>query len=94
MYFDIIKAVYIEDYKINLTFENGKKGIVNLKQYVGSSEVFSKFSDMEYFKSFNIEDGILTWGKGEVDIASETLYLKATGEKTIKWDIEEMSKVS
>ncbi len=92
MYFDIINAEHISDYKINLFFEDGKSGIVDFKEYVKSGEVFLIFSDMEYFRKFHIEDGILTWGQGEVDIASETLYLKATGIKNIQWDIEELSK--
>ncbi len=92
MYFDIVKADYISDYKMNLYFEDGKKGLVDFKEYAKSGEVFSRFSDIGYFRKFYIEDGILTWGQGEVDIAPETLYLKATGVKKIYWDIEELSK--
>lgn len=90
MYFNIKKAVYVSEYTINLIFENGKEGTVDLKEYKGDG-VFSKFSDMDYFKKFYIEDRTLTWGKGELDIAPETLYLKATGEKKILWDTEELS---
>ncbi len=90
MYFNIIKAEYINDYKINLFFEDGKNGIIDLKEYVSKGDIFSKFTDMDYFKKFYIENGILTWGQGEVDIAPETLYLKVTGEKKIYWDMEEL----
>ena len=79
MYFDIVKAVYITDYKVNLTFEDGKKGVVDLKDYVNSSKVFSKFTDIKYFKKFYIEDGILTWGQGEIDIVRCTPLI---GQKT------------
>lgn len=94
MYFEIIKAEYISDYKLKLDFEDGKKGIVNLENYVNDKNIFSKFNDIEYFKNFYIDDGILTWGEGEIDIAPETLYLKATGEKSINWDNEELNKAS
>jgi hypothetical protein len=30
MYFNVIDAVYIEEYRIKLKFTNGKTGIVNL----------------------------------------------------------------
>ncbi len=92
MYFDIIKAKYICDYKLNLTFEDNKNGIVDFIKYVKIGQVFSKFSDIKYFQNFYIEDGILTWGEGEIDIAPETLYLKATGINYINWDIEELNE--
>ncbi len=93
MYFNIIKADYINNYKIKLEFENGKSGTVDLQEYVGNNDVFKDFSDMEYFKNFTLNNGTLTWAKGEIDIAPETLYLKATGEKEIKWNSLELSKV-
>ena len=85
MYFDIIEAVYLDGYKIKLAFEDGKKGVVDLAGYVGQG-VFERFRDLVYFKKYKVEHGILTWGEGELDIAPETLYCAATGEKEIIWD--------
>lgn len=84
--FDVIKAEYLEGYKISVTFENGKKGVVDFKDYPKLGGVYARFADMEYFKRFfiNKEVGVLCWPDG-VDIAPETLYHEATGEPLPKW---------
>jgi len=90
MSYDLIKAKYIEGYKLELAFENGKKGVVDLQGYVNKGGVFSRFSDIEYFKQFyvNKEIGVLCW-PDDVDIAPETLYHEATGEPLPAWMQEE-----
>ncbi len=93
MYYDVIEARYIEGYKLELTFENGKKGVVDFKDYVKLGGVFSRFSDLEYFKQFyiNKELGVLCW-PNEVDIAPETLYSEATGEPLPSWMIPKIDE--
>jgi hypothetical protein len=34
MYVDIVSATYLEGYKIELVFENGKSGVVDFTKYV------------------------------------------------------------
>lgn len=95
MHYDVIEAKYIEGYKLELTFENGKKGIVDFKDYVKKGGVFSRFADIEYFRQFyiNEEIGVLCW-PDDVDIAPETLYHEATGEPLPEWmEAEELQKV-
>lgn len=86
MYYDVIEAKYIEGYRLELTFENGKKGVVDFEGYDKKGGVFSRFSDLQYFKQFyiNKEIGVLCW-PGDVDIAPETLYSEATGEPLPSW---------
>jgi hypothetical protein len=84
-YDDLLKAEYINGYKIKCTFKNGKQGIVDMKSYCQRGGVFSSFSNLDYFKNFYIDNGVLSWGDGEVDIAPETLYHKATGEPYPQW---------
>ena len=81
MFFDVTHAQYDSEYKIDLEFEDGSKGTVDLSDYIKPDTVFEAFSDKEYFKSFHIEYGTLVWGEGEVDIAPETLYERATGKQ-------------
>ncbi len=81
MFFDIIHAQYNSEYKIELEFEDKSKGTVDLSDYIKPDTVFAAFSDKEYFKAFHIEYGTLVWGEGEVDIAPETLYERATGKE-------------
>lgn len=93
MYYDIVDARYIEDYKIELTFENGKNGVVDFRGYINKGGVFSRFSDIEYFRQFyiNKEIGVLCW-PDEVDIAPETLYSEATGEPLPVWMTQDEQK--
>lgn len=83
---DLISARLIEGYILELTFENGKSGNVDFSEYLTKGGVFSRFKDKSYFNNFSIhpELKVLTW-PGEVDIAPETLYHKATGEPLPEW---------
>lgn len=83
MYFNITSAVYIDKYRINLTFNNGKSGIVDLAEYISDGEIFEPIRSIEIFKNFNVNYGTLTWYDDEIDIAPETLYEKSTGEKIV-----------
>lgn len=78
MILDIISAEYLNGYKIKVTFENKKTGIVDFSKYLKRGGVFEKFKNAEFFKSFQLdkEIGNLTWNK-EIDIAPETLYSEA-----------------
>ena len=81
MDFEIIAAEHLRDYKIKMKFMDGSSGVVDLSNYVDNKNVFRAFQDLSYFKNFQIKYGTLVWGKGELDIAPETLYEKATGKK-------------
>ncbi len=85
MFFDVMEAQYIDNYRIRLRFEDGSTGIADLSDYPNENNVFQPFLDMNYFRDFRIEYGTIIWGKGELDIAPETLYTIATG-KTIRYN--------
>lgn len=84
--YDVVEARYVNEYKIEVTFDNGRKGVVDFKGYVEKGGVFDRFADMEYFKGFHInkELGVLCW-HDDVDIAPEALYHEATGEPLPEW---------
>ena len=86
MYYDIINAEYLGDYKIKLTFENNKTGIVDLKHYIKKQGIFKRFANIKYFQKFYIDKelGVLCWPDG-LDIAPETIYSEATGEPLPEW---------
>ncbi len=84
MYFNITSAHYLEGYKVALTFQDNSKGEVDLTEYANKGTVFKKFLDISFFKAFKIDYGTLTWDNSMIDIAPETLYIKATG-KEIVW---------
>ena len=76
MNYDVIEAKYLSDYKIKVTFEDGKTGIIDFKSFINKGGVFDKFKDKEYFKNFKVnpEMGTITWGDDEVDVA-ETPFI-------------------
>ena len=87
---DVVSATYRVKYKIEITFEDEKKGIVDFSKYLDKGGVFSRFRDINFFKSFkvNSELGVLSW-RDEVDVAPETLYSEATGMPLPNWMIED-----
>ena len=86
MIHDVVSAVYQGGYKIEVTFDDGKKGIVDFAKYLKRGGVFERFRDMDFFRSFaiNKELGVLAW-RNEIDIAPETLYAEATGTPLPDW---------
>ena len=91
MYYDAISVKYIEDYKCEVEFVTGEKGIVDLST-IERNGVFSRFNDINYFKRVYIHENVLTWPPGDIDIAPETIYSMATG-KPITDSMNVQSKV-
>jgi len=84
--YDVKNVKYLKDYDLEIIFDNGKKGVINLKDYVKKEGVFNRFSDKEYFKKVYVNNdiGTICWPNGE-DIAPETLYAMVTGEQLPEW---------
>lgn len=74
----IKKVDYLSDYKLKLTFTDGKIKIVDLKKYKnkGPETVFYPFSDLEFFKSVRLDKhtGTIVWPNG-VDLCPDSLYM-------------------
>jgi hypothetical protein len=68
----VTDATWAGDYKIALTFNDGFKKVVDLKNYRFTG-VFEPLKELENFKNFHLSDWTVEWGNG-VDIAPETLY--------------------
>lgn len=90
MHYDVTDAKYLGDYRLEITFENGKSGMVDFRKFIERGGVFACLSDPDYFRQFEInrELGVITWGS-VVDIAPETLYHEATGESLPDWMTQE-----
>lgn len=86
MLHDIVGAKYIEDYKIELEFDDGNRGVVDFSKYLDKGGVFGKFKNIGFFRNFSVNEelGTLTW-EGEIDVAPETLYADATGSALPDW---------
>ena len=86
MYYDVVSAEYLDDYKLKIRFADGKSGVVDFKRYIRKRGIFDKLAKLENFKRFTVnqELGVITW-YGEIDIAPETLYSEATQEPLPQW---------
>jgi hypothetical protein len=73
----VVNANYQDDYKILLQFNDDKKGVVDLKEFIfdGKIKPFKQLQDIEKFKTFRV-DYTLKW-EDDLDLAPEYLYFKA-----------------
>lgn len=79
----VVDATYVGNFKILLEFNDGYKGIIDLKDELWG-EVFVPLKDELLFKQFTLKYGVLTWPNG-ADFAPEYLYerIQAKNEKNI-----------
>ena len=74
----IQKAEYISDYKIQLTFNNGKNGIADLEQTLkkDSRTLFIELQNIANFQRFSLQHNTIVWPNG-LDLAPEYLFYLA-----------------
>jgi len=91
MIHDVVSAAYQVGHRIEITFDDGERGIVDFTPYLKRGGVLQQFRDLTFFRGFcvNEELGTLTWGD-EIDIAPETLYAAATGTPLPDWMTRDM----
>ena len=71
-----VKTVKIlEDYTLELEFDNGERGHFSLKPYL-DYPVFRPLKDISLFKKAKATMGFVSWNK-EIDLSHDTLYLEA-----------------
>jgi len=86
MIHDVISAEYRGGYRIEVCFDDGKRGIVDFTKYLDQGGVFERLRDVDLFRRFRINEelGVLTW-EGDIDVAPETLYSDATNTPLPEW---------
>lgn len=74
MFLHVIDAVYLKDYKLRLTFNNGVVKDVDLRDEL-YGEVFEPLKDVDLFKqvTVNSDTNTIEWPNG-ADFAPEFLY--------------------
>jgi len=75
----LTEARYLDHYRIELTFADGKRGVLDMKDHLRRG-VFAPLQDVEMFKSFRFDAELRTivWPTG-ADLAPEFLYERAVG---------------
>lgn len=72
MFLEVIKAQYVNEYRIKLWFNNGEMRMVDLKDSL-NGPVFQPLKDLDFFKTFAIRFNTIEW-PNEADFAPEYLY--------------------
>jgi hypothetical protein len=77
MFLHVTHAKYLEDYKIEVAFNDGKKGVANLADAL-KGPVFEALKRKSEFACFEIDQELATivWKNG-ADLAPEYIYFQA-----------------
>ena len=70
-----------ERYRLELTFDNGVSGVVDLEGWlIGTGGVMGPLADREFFRQVSVDEdaGTIQWPNG-VDLCPDVLYSRATG---------------
>ena len=69
----------LSEYRVEVEFDNGKRGIVDLSDYAGVG-VSEAWSNPGFFEQISITgDGALAW-PGDLDLCPDALYMRLTRE--------------
>jgi hypothetical protein len=73
---EVTKAVYVEDYKIHLCFNNGESGVIDLEKLLWGP-MFEPLKEIDVFKRFRLSEVLhtLCW-ENDADFAPEYLLEK------------------
>lgn len=68
-------AQYLGDYRLSLTFSNGRTGVADLEEYLRKEtrNVFQYLKNKEVFSDFTVKNNTLVW-LDELDMAPEFLF--------------------
>ncbi|MCX6263909.1 MAG: DUF2442 domain-containing protein [Bacteroidetes bacterium] len=71
----ILSANYIDDYKVQLIFDDKKKNVINFLPVLKKNSVCKKYLDITKFKKFKLDQGYIVWGKNwDMIFTIESLY--------------------
>ena len=77
MLIHVVKAKYVDGYRIEVAFNDGRQGVADLTEAL-RGPVFEKLKDVSEFKRFLLDDELdtLVWPNG-ADLAPEYIYFQA-----------------
>lgn len=69
----IVNVKVVGELSLLVTFSSGEERIFDMS-YLMKYDIYKKLKDYEIFKNVYIENGVLVWNNGEIDIAPEEVY--------------------
>lgn len=77
---EIIRAKPLPAYRLELQFDNGESGVVDLSEFVGRG-VFAAWERPDRFEQVKVTaEGAVEW-PDELDMCPDALYLRMTAKK-------------
>lgn len=75
-YFEIIKAEYLEAYKVRIIFNDKTEVVVDFESFLSKSQHprIRQYLDIEMFKTFRLCDGDLDWNEFDLCFPVSDLY--------------------
>jgi hypothetical protein len=75
----IIAAKPLPNFKLDVIFDNGERGVVDLSSFTGRG-VFAAWEQPGVFEQVAVTDGGAVEWLGEIDLCPDALYLRMTGK--------------
>lgn len=72
MLIDVVRVSPIEDFQLDLVFENGEQRRFDMRPLL-STKPWTRIANPQIFAMARVDYGTVVW-PGEIDIAPETLY--------------------
>lgn len=69
----VINVKVVGELSLLVTFSSGEERIFDMA-YLMKYPVYKKLEDYEFLKTVYIQNGVLVWENGEIDIAPEEIY--------------------
>ena len=84
--FEIVRAEYVDGYRIHLWFNTGKDHIVDFKSFLlhVQNPTLKQYLALDKFRQFTIVHGNLDWNDYEMSFPIADLY----DAKILKWETE------
>jgi uncharacterized protein YjbK len=68
----ITNAKYLNNYRIELEFNDNKKGVLDFEPYL-NKQIFEPLKNVSFFKEFKLNSWTIEWENG-ADFSPEFLY--------------------
>lgn len=71
----VVRAYPLDDYRLDLVFENGERRIFDVKPYFQRG-IFSQLQNKATFQAVRVVAGSVEW-PGELDLSYDSLYIES-----------------